>query len=325
MRLNLKNFNFNGKFLDIFCYVFCGIYLFFVICFAISDAQFNASVQREIDNMLLQANAVNKRIEDSNFFNSTEEEDVISSEPLFNDGKTALIRAYNNTINANSFYGEAFGTMVTTSIGITVKVSTYTQVIKYSPTKFYDMRANRLIETNAPSALMGMINDLSNKGVKNYKVNGTNKHIESNYTYFENNVPKANFNGCSVTNEQKSPLIAENLYIINEETVKEITYFKIKYKKGIPSEYYVQAKLDTKKSVEKYKDILKVGANLSKDPVFNDVTITVIINSKGLVSSVTAIDKCTIEKMGQNPCTMTQTYIISGVGEEMTYFDEDFN
>lgn len=325
MKINFKNLKLNGKFLDIFCYVFCAIYLVFVFLFAITQATAQNNIEKQIQNMLIYANSVNKKIEDNKFYNSTKEEEIISAEPLYTDGRTAILDAYNKTVNSNSFYGEAVGSMTTTTAGMTVKVASYTQVIKYSPTTFYDNRANKLIETNAGSLFMDMINDLSTNGVKSYKTNGQIKMIETQNVRFENNLPVANFAGCSVQNNAKVPMIAESLYVINEETLKEITYFKIKYKKGVPYEYYVQAVLDPQKATVNYKEILKTGAELTQEPVFTSVTATVIINAQGYVTNVSAIDKSTIVKMGMDcPCVMTQTYTISGFNEEMTYLDEDF-
>lgn len=325
MKMNFKNFKLNTKFIDIFCYSFCAIYLLFVFLFAYSISSKQNKIENEINNMLLYASSVNKKIEDNKFFNTTEKEEIISTEPLYTDGKTAIIDAYNKTLNSNSFYGEAIGTMTTSTAGMTVKVSSYTQVIKYNQTTFYDNRANKLIETNASSLFMDMINELSNAGVKCYKSNGQIRRMETSKVYFENNMPKADFSGASVEFNADVPIMAESLYIINEETVKEITYFKIKYKKGAPYEYYVQAVLDPHKATERYKEILKQGASLEKYPVFNSVVATVIINAQGYVTSVNAIDKSTIEKMGMDcPCHMIQTYTISGINEEMTYFDEDF-
>lgn len=326
MKLNLNKLIYSKKFIDIFCYVFCGIYFLFALCYIVVDNQNTNRIQNELNNMILHANLVNQKIQENLFFNSTENEEEISSDPLFTDGKTAIISGYNKTLDSNSFYGEALGNMTTTTAGMTVKVSSYTQVIKYNPTTYYDNRANKLIETNASSMFMDMINDLANNGVKSYKKNGQINKISTKNVYFENNIPTANFSGAKFETNVKVPMIGESLYIVNEETVKEITYFKIKYKNGVPCEYYVQAKLDPVKSTEKFKEILKTGANLTKDPVYNEVTITVIINAKGYVTNVTTIDKSTIEKMGLDcPCTMTQTYTISGFNEEITYFDEDFS
>lgn len=325
MKTFIKNFKLNEKTLDIFCYVFCVIYLLFVILFAINDVTIQNNINREIQNMLLHANAVNKKIEDNKFYNSSQEDDeIISTEPLFTDGKTALLSAYNKTVNSNSFYGEAVGSMSTTTMGITVKVSSFTQVIKYSPTKCYENRANILLETNAPSSLMGMINDLANSGVKRQKENNMIKQYRTGKVYYENNLPVSNYKNSTIQNNVKAPMIAESLYIINEETIQEITYFKIKYKKGVPSEYYVQAVLDPVGSTVNYKQIIREGAKVSSDPVYQSVVVTVIINAKGYVTNVTSIDKCTIEKMGTCPCVMTQTYTIGGFDEEMTFIDKDF-
>ena len=62
MKLNFKEYIQKKKFLDIFCYVFCAFYLFFVVCLAANETQLKANIQKEINNMLLQASIVNKKI-----------------------------------------------------------------------------------------------------------------------------------------------------------------------------------------------------------------------------------------------------------------------
>lgn len=321
---NIK-FEINSKFIDIFCYVFCGIYIFFFFCFAFIQTQNNIEIQNKLDQMILYTNSVNKKIEDSKFFITTEKDEVISTEPLFTDGKVALLTAYNNTINANSFYGEATGTMTTVAMGVSVKVSTFTQVIKYSDNKFYDSRANVVLETNASGAILNMVKDLSNCGVKALCEDGQTYKYESDEISLKNNIPVANFSKSKKINDNNTPIIAKSLYVVSEETILDITYFKTKYKNGVPVEYYVQAKLDPKKSTINYKNILKTGAELTEDPKFKSCTITVVINANGHVTSVNTIDESTILKMGSDcPCKMVQTYTISGVNETITFVDGDF-
>lgn len=327
MITKLKKILKNKKFLDIFSYIFCAIYFIFVFCYALNNVLTINNYENEFNNLLNYANSYNQKISNHNFFNQTNKENIVNAEPLFSDGKTALISAFNKTMNSNSFYVETTGTMSTNTIGIDVKVATHIQVVRYSNNKIYECRSNKLLETNAGS-LLGIVENNSNKCTKVLKDNSVFRGYKTDKVSFVNNIPVGNYSGTPMIHNPDTPLLSENLYVINENTIKEITYFSVKYKDGLPVNYFVQAELDTKKAVEKYGAVLKQCSGALEDPVFNKCLITAVIDAYGYVTGLTTIDNCVLvmDILGgvTCPCVFTQTYAFSGIGETMTFVPEGF-
>lgn len=330
MKFNLRELKSNTKFLNIFCYAFCGLYFLFVLLFAAAEVHAENQAERELQNLLNYVAVVNKKVESENFFNSNNNNsNIVSTEPIFKDGKTAIITAYNNTIYADSFYAEANGTMSMVTMGIELKVATYTKVVKYNNTKIYEERANKLRESSASGFILNIIEDLANTGSKNLKVNEKLKYYDAKNVYFENNIPKANFDGSTIKSDDKRPLYGESLYKINEETILSVPYFKINYKKGVPVNYFVQVELDPVKSCDTYGKTLGISAGAVGTPSFSKIIVGAVIDAQGNLTGLTTSDTCTITKdtpLGVKacPCVMTQTYAISGVNQEMTFEYEGF-
>lgn len=331
MKFNLRKITKNSKFLDIFSYAFCGLYFLFVILFASNEVFTQLQYEKKLDNLLNYVASVNKKVEEEKFFNSSNSnQNTPSTEPLFTDGKTALITAYNNLLKANSFYVEANGSLTTVTLGITVKVSIFTRSIKYNEHKFYEYRANKLIESNASGILQGVVESSSNSGAKMMSENGNVRYYESNNTYLENNIPQLKLENKNLIYDNEKLLYCQNLYTINEDTILSVPYFNVKYKNGIPVNYFVQVELDPILSCKNYGKALQTSIDsIKKLPVFNKIMIGATIDAYGNLVGLTTSDCCILTMdtpigIKDCPCTMTQTYAISGINEEILYIDKDF-
>lgn len=323
MKINLDFIKANKKTLNIFTYIICSLYLLTIICFVFVDYNTNLGIENRIEEMMLHAESVNRKIEENLIFEGSNEDGNISTEPLFTDGKTALITAYNNAINSKSYYIEAIGSMTMNmqSMGISLKIATNTQIYKYSENKLLENRINMVLESNA-GMFDSLVKSLGNNCVKTLKENGNNVRLKTSNVYLENNLPQANYSNAKREQNVEQMMVGENLYIINEDTVKEITYFKIKYKNGVPYEYHIQANMDIK-CAEKFAEVIRDGAEAASIK-YNSCTILAVVGANGNIKSLTAIDDATIDKMGMScPLKQSQTIVISGTNEEITYVDKD--
>lgn len=319
-----KFFNFikSPKFLNIFSYAFCGLYIVFVFCFALSSVIETKNFEKQFSEMMERANAINLKAEQYRQSNTQIDEEEQSIEPIFSDGKTAFITAYNNTVGAKSVYAEAYGTSTTTVSGIDMELKLKYQCIRYNETKCYDSRNTLLVKTSA-GALKSIIEGMANCAVKSMKENGSVYFYKTNKLYLDGEYPEANYSGISKSRDDDAVMIAENMYIINEETVKSVTFFKIKKDKDGSPIYNVAVELDGQKACANFGKIMQTGAEATEFPTFEKNTISAIIDNSGHIITMTAVDKFTIKKeaLGKiNDCPMTTilNYEFFCINEEIT-------
>ena len=91
---------------------------------------------------------------------------------MFNDGKSALIYAYKNSIDeANSLSVEASGkiSLSANALGLYANLQMDIYLERYSKTKIYEESMAKVIDTNVPSSIINAVNS----GCKRLK-DGTN-------------------------------------------------------------------------------------------------------------------------------------------------------
>lgn len=331
MKFNLMKFLKSKKVLDIFSYVFCGIYFLFAILFAFASVLESKQQQQYLDDTLSRINALNKQIENSNMFKKDEDssDQDEPSEPIFSDGKTALLSAYDKFYNANSFYISASGTITTVAMGINIKISFQDTAVRYGDSRCYN---ELLIKYLDSSSMQSMLEHECQYAEQLYKSGSDINHRET--------LQVANQNGKLVGMNYSDPanpgrdalFVAENLLIINEETIKEITYFEIKYKNGKPKYYYVQAELDPEKAPVNFAKAttFKITTFNFGVPRYSKCTITAMIDANGNLFGLRSNDVSEIDVTGPVVGTMTApanysfTYAISGINKEITFNPEGF-
>lgn len=315
----------SAKFINIMSYTFCIIYFFYAISFAVLKTNNENQKIDDFNRLLVKAQSYNAYLEE-NISTETPKDEVEDIKPLFTDGKTAFITAYNNTIYSSSFFVDSTSVNTINARGFTLKMNGRNLIAKYSEDKMYELSVSQLVQTDAGSAITSIIQPLATSARQKFYENDQIKMQETESVYIKDNVYYGDFNKSSVQNKtlDEVPLIAQNLYVVNEETVSNITYFNIKYIRGVPKYYYVQAELDPVKSTVNYAKVLKFAANALELPKYSKVVVSLIINDKGHVIAMTMMDTISYLKvniLGGTTATgnFTQDLILTKIGEEVNY------
>lgn len=331
MRRKLLNFVKSKRFIDIFCYAFCIFYFIFAISVACVNAIDYKNQEQSLNDMLAYMNAVNKNLELEYSIkkeDTTIDEEDIPSEPLFSDGKTALLSAYSEFYNANSFVININGTMSTSAMGINLKVNYVNNSVKYSQNKTYN---ELLVKYLDASSMQSQIDEILQCGKRTLIENGTILQRETFRVKRENSTLKG-YDWKEITNEKESYPVANNLMIINEDTIEKITYFKIKESKGKPQYYYVQAILKPEKATENFKNTIafSIGKMSFTAPNYTECKVTACIDATGTLIGLTCQDvgKVAIEGPivgGMSvTCNYDYSYVINGINNEINYVPEGF-
>ncbi len=319
------------KFLNLFCYIFSAIYFIFVLCFTLNGIFVFDYKDKEYNSMVSGVNKINQKANQDDFFQKQEEE-IETVEPIFSDGKTAFLTAYNNTMSANSLYAEANGnsTVVVNVLGqqIQIKVAMLYKVVKFDDDKLYD---SRNIILKSASSMESTVREMSNSATKYLKQSNTIHYYESGDVYFdENKVICGNFENCKKKRNDKSIMLAENFYEINENSISEICDFVVrKDKKGVPY-YVVKIKINTNEACKNFGKILQFSAGSPEFPTFTEASVlTATIDNNGYMIKLSTEDCVVVKKpaLGQLvPCPMrtTMTYVFSSINEEINYELEGF-
>lgn len=311
------------KFLDIFCYIFCGIYLFFAVSFVLIDYSNKLGVERELQNLLAYTDSVNKRLEEEKKLIKPEDNENPPVEILFKDGKEAIISAYNKLYNADSFYIESTGSFQTTVAGVTAKAGMINKIIRFNKEKQYDEKINYFISA---SSFESFVKPQTNKAKRVLKEYGTAKVYETTKISGK----KANFSSAKFYSSTTEPVLGENLYIVNEETIEKILYFKIKKdRKGNPVEYYVQAELNPKTALKDFANYMKFSSESLKTPVYTKFIATACIDKYGNLIGVSTVDHSIIVKntplgVKDCPCDVKLSFTISNINQNIDYDLGDF-
>lgn len=313
--------NFLTKYLNVICYGFCIIFLLSSILVCFSNYSKELQFQKNINAMIEYCNSRNAEIQNGKNDNVVDNESE-TIDQLYFDGKTALIQSYNNLIqNASSFNIEGSGLIKVSTIGgLYANVQMDVYINKFSNTKIYEEILTKVKETNA-----GAITNRINTAMKRLHHYDTKSIYISNKVRFENTKLVADYENAQFVQRQEELFLYDNLYIINEETVKEIKFFKVNKKNDKVKNYYVQALLDPVNSTKKYSLALQQQVWTTVPPVFKQVLITVIIDSKGNLVSINASDKFVIDLIGINSDSESSlTCSITQINEEIKKEITDF-
>jgi len=316
---NDKNYPFYIKYLNIICYGVSIIFFLFVLLAGISDYSNEKAFDNKINSMLEYCNSLNSSIENNK--NQNEESDNIendNSEQIYFDGKTALIDSYNKSlINSNSFEVESTGKIKLSAIlGVYADIQMDILIERFNKEKVYEEIKANIIESNLPEAIIGQ----ARSGVKRIKIgNSAPQLIITNNIKFEGTKIVADFTGAGVTVKEDEMFFNYNPYIIDEKTIKEVTYFKIKKVNNVIKNYYVQVKLDPIASTQDYGKVIaqQVGCSL---PNFKSILLTAIIDAQGNLVSFSSTDIFSLVLSGFNAnAQSTMTYKVSGINQENTF------
>ncbi len=327
MKINLMKLIKNPRFLDIFCYVFCAIYLFCAICVAGINVYEGKKMDAEINNLLAYVNSINKQVEKENLFNKENENPDLPSTPLFSDGKTALITAYKKLYDANSFYIKLDGQISTSVMDIALKVRFCDTAIRYNSQKCFNELLIGFIDS---SALQSTISEKVKYGKQILKEGDSCRFRDTIYTDVVDNT-LVGYGWSAVSACENVSIMPEKLLIVNEETIRQISYFKVKTKDGRAQYYYVQAELDPEKATKDFATATSFNLGLCQlgIPTYTRCTITACINANGnllgLTSSDTADLSVTYSSLNlQVKANYNITYAFNAIDQQINFVPEGF-
>jgi len=320
------------KFLNIFCYVFCGIYLFFAISVACINASIIDARENDFNNLISYVNSVNKRVEEEKLIRKSQDQnsggDETPDTPIFSDGKTAFLSAYEKFYNSNSFIAKIDGIMTTNAIGIDIKLSFAATAMRYNNDKTYNELLVKYLDS---SSMQSTMEQEIQYGKQMYRIEDNRRFRETLRVARKNGTLIGTNYGQVVSIKEFYPF-AENLMIINEETIQEITFFKIKEKNGKPQYYYVQAVLNPETAPINFKNATAFNINDFHFgvPTYSKCVITACIDANGNLIGLTSVDTSNVNVTGPVvgsltvPCNYTYSYAISGINEEIVFVPEGF-
>lgn len=326
------------KFLDIFCYVFCALYLVFVIAYAFNDIQIQKDNERQLNNLVNSAVLVNKNLLDKKFYSPKKEETkTLPTEPLFNNGETAILQAFKKLDKANSFIVVMDGTA---DIGkniaglgnFNLKLAMKNTSIKYNENKVYNENAVKKIGGSYPAVFESPIEQWVAYCSKSLRINET----IADYTAvgpvkLVNGEPVGDFKGIRKQDNVNKSLLADNMVIVNKETIEKIGFFKVKYKNDIPQYYYIQADLDAVKSAKKLRKIMNIDLGPFKfnPPTYLTTKLTACLNAYGdllsfrLISNVKEYLTTPLGSFEAN-CYLNVNFVITAIDKEINFVPEGF-
>lgn len=304
------------KFLDIFCYIFFGIYIFFAISFVGADYSKNKNIELIFKNMQDNAASVNKQIEEQRILTNVSTDEP-NFEQMFFNGKDAIISSYNRFYNADSFYMAGKGNLVinvdASIASVVINVGMNVEYARINKNKVYENTGNIL---KSASMLEGTIRPNVNKGTRGLRefdsiTHYKSTHLKSDGTY--------SFNGLSPSSEPYV-FLADSLFIINEETIKDVSYFNVKNTRKGPN-YYVQLSLDTKTALNAFSEYMMISSDALEPVPFTKFILTACIDSNGLPTSINVDANCIIhmDMMGgiYANTTINLNLAISGINEKI--------
>lgn len=322
----------NRRFVSMFCYIFCGIYLFFAISIACINANILDARENDFNDLISYVNTVNKRVEEEKLIRKNQDQDNSGDNtpdtPLFSDGKTAFLTAYEKFYNSNSFVAKIDGTLSTNAIGIDIKISFAASAIRYNDKKTFN---EFLIKYLDSTSMQSTMEQEVQYGKQIYKLEDGIRFRETLRVARKNGTLVGTAYGTPNNIKECFPF-AENLMIINEETIQEITFFKIKEKNGKPQYYYVQAVLNPETAPVNFRNATAFNINEFKFgvPTYSKCVITACIDANGNLVGLTSVDTASVNVTGPvvgsltAPCNYTYSYAISGINEEIIFVPEGF-
>ena len=330
------------KFVQVMAMTISVIYFLFALLYAIQINLNENKKLKEFDDLLSYVEGVNSSLNGGGFFDDddAEEDNEVSTTPLFSDGRTAFITAYTQTICANSYYISSKNSTITISnvggIQATTQIDSQVTAIRFNETTFFEQAISKLSEADdAAKAFENTIRERADAGAKRLKVDS-----ETLYRYQTRNVSvdangnyTADFSGSTkeVVKPRQYPMLIENLYLIDENTLKEedVKYFYIKYEKGVPKYYYVQVVLSGDDYVWNYKNYIWACSGSTTEPAFSYSTINLVIDSQGYISGLISIDNYNITVqsgalVAKSVCKATQNMVFAKINETIEYDVSEF-
>lgn len=284
-----KKLHFYIKYINFICYGLSIFFFLFVFFCAYSISLKEKAFLNKINSMLDYCNSVNSTISNNldNNQNNTINNTLDSSTQLFFDAKSAIITAFNNIIDANSFSALATGKInLSAPAKLHATLQMDIQIERYNKTKIYEETLANVVDSNLPSLITKKFKTACKRikdGTDNAFV-GISKNIK-----FEGTQIKADYSDGEFFINSQEKFFNDHFYIINEETIQEECYLKVKKENGKIKNYYVQVILDNVKSVEKYKKVIAHQVNC-KEPKFTSITLTAIIDAQGNLVSFSSND-----------------------------------
>lgn len=310
---NIKNLPFYIKYLDIICYAVCLIFFLFAVLTCFSQYFKEKAIEDKFNAMLDYCNSVNSSISNNIINGSNSNNSGSSNEQIYFDGKTAIIDAYNKFyVNANSFSVDATGNLILSApAGLYAKLQMDLVIQRYTKTKAYEELRVCPIEGNIPDAFIGRVKS----AVKRLKEGVTNPQVYyTTNAKFEGTKIVADFTNAEYYTSEEELFYNDYYLTINEDSIKEVTYFKIKKSGNEIKNYYIQVKLHPAFATEKYTEILSKQIGCSKLK-FSSITLTAILDGKGNLISLSNFDQFDFS-MGFNcQASSSFTFKIIGINE----------
>lgn len=307
----------NEKKLNILCYITIVMFFVYTIFYVIFGCVQLKREDQKLDALYDYANKINQQAEKENLiFKDDTKNDDEPIELLYTE-KTklkALVEGYNKTLNSNSYIAEVNGDLsLDLPLGLYGKVKMRNFGAKYSPGKSFVETINYV--TDSSMAVNGILKSRSQYGEKQIIEGESIMAMRSLNVSYINNQLISNYDGYSYEKSENLSIL-KHLYIINENTVQDVTYFKVKMKNGKPVAYYIQATLDPKSSTANYAQY--ISNPIGSFPNFKSVKITIVLNTKGEMIAATSIDEFTASSEGfEFTATLTNNYAISCINEKI--------
>lgn len=306
----------NEKKLNIVCYTVMIMFAVYTILYIILGCVNIKNEEKRLDSLYAYANKVNAQAEKENLLYKKDDAEEEEIKLLYTEETKlqAIVEGYNKTLNSNSFIADVNGTLqLDLPAGLSAKVKMRNFCVKYSQNKSFVEALNYVTECS--SVISGTLKSRSQYGEKSKYENGVMQSLRSPNVTLSGDKMIANYTGYNYETIDRLSIL-NSLYIINEETIQDVSYFKIKTQNGKPYAYYIQATLDPQKSTTKYASY--ISEPIGSVPEFQSVKITIVLDTNGRMIAATSIDKFTASSEGfKFTATLTNNYSISCIGEEI--------
>lgn len=320
---------FSAKMFNKFTVLLAVIFFLSAIISTISDIQYESNVRMEFSQL----------VEEANLFNNehiTEVEEYVSSMPTSNvayeTAETAILGAYNNYENANSYYSEISGTLYITNVeGIKLNVGFNINIknILYPNGDFLQEIIVGEIGTffGGKSAGMAFFYDAETDLIyRNFTGIAVQKLDSVSFTSSWTSQPSQSY-----IDKFGAPL-TQSIYDVNRKTiVRELFFQKVFGANGTTKEYHVQYELNPVLSTKLYLSFITnildlVEKDFVKSLRFQSLVVSAIIDENGnlkLAKYKEKYDFTVYVRMWGIQLTATalsnMNYLFCSFNEEITY------
>lgn len=325
------------KFINVFCYLFCVIYLIFAIAYIYVDYNKELYYNNQMNKYINSALTINKKLENEKFFKIDKpNKGPQNAETLFKDGETAILQAFEKIYNSKSFVISLNGEMTIAKtvlnadymFNLTVKDT----IIRYNKDLSYDDLSICYVSGTYPKVFEELVKKNVCYGSKSLRKGSEIYSYSVQQATMVDGEPVTNYENVGKVKDPKKCLIADNLPIVNRSTIKKIKFYKINYKDGKPLYYYISAELDGKeanKNLKKAFDISFPGFRYTP-PNYKATTITACLDAYGNLMYFGTIDdadeyvETPVGKLNA-PCKFYFNYVVGGINKEITFKPEGFD